>query len=210
MELKTLISGRSLSRAALILAITVVVVAFCLSPVFSGCTKEEVSTEATRQLVIPSTYEPEAVLPSFVGDVWYECVYEVGNDNQVCSQVQEFIEGVALEKGLMKGYVRAYDDYTLRSGEEIGVHHPVLEIYILKYETSDAAEEAFNIFSDWIDLKDSVFNGVKVKWQKHAREPAVYMLQSNNFVIYMYGNIEACRDAVSRIIELYSVPISKD
>ena len=210
MELKTLVAERSPSRKTLIPAITAVIMAVCLTSVFSGCVKEEVPTEATRQLVIPSELEPEAVLPSFGGEIWYECVYEVGNDTNECHDVEFFASLDQLEKGFIKGYVRAYETYTLKSSEEIGIAHPLLMIFVLKYETSEAAEEAFNLFSDWTDLKDTVIDGVKVKWKHDPGEPMVYMLQSNNFIIRIDVSVEPCKDALSRIIELYSVPISKD
>jgi len=211
MELKTLISEQSLSWKSLILAVTAVIVAFCLASVFSGCVKEEVPTEATRQLVIPSEYEPEAVLSSFGGNEYNECVYEAENEAKTCPGVHSFIEGVALEKDFVKGYIRGYWIYALKSGEEIGVHNDVLRIIVLKYKTSESAEEAFTAFAE-PDLKDLIFDGVKIKGveSEQGYPGPTYMLQSNKFVIFLDGNLEACRDAISRIIELHSVPISKD
>ena len=210
MKLKTLFSERLLSWKALILAITAVVIAVCLAIVFSGCTKEEVSTEATRQLVIPSEYEPEAVLPTFGGNEFQECVFEAEEETENCRIIQRFIEAEALEEDFIKGYARGYWIYTLKSGEEIGVSYTLLEILVLKYKSPESAEEAFKLHTEFMEFEDLVLDGVKMKWRKHAREPIVYMLQSKCFIIYISGHTEASRDAISTIIELYSVPKDND
>jgi len=208
MELKTFVSELSLSRKALILAIIAVIVAVCLASVFSGCVKEEeIPMEETRQLVIPPELEPEAVLPGFGGEIFYECNYEVGNGNNKCDDVQFFAELHELENGFIKGYVRTYSTYVPRSGKEIGIAYPLLRILVMKYQTPETAVEAFNLYTERIDLKYLVIEGVKIRWDKHTHEPIVYILQSNNFIIYIDGSDEPCTDAVSRIIELYSVPI---
>ena len=216
MELKTLILERLLSREALILAATVVVVSVCLSPVFSGCAKEKMPVEATRQLVIPAELEPEAVLPSFDGKIWYECTYEIGEetteDYETCGKyIKGFLEMSEgkLENGFIKGYMREYGEYKLRGGGEIGIGtHPLLLIRILKYDTLEAAKKAFNVFEEADDL---IIDGVKIEAvEERGAEEAFYMLQSNNFIIYVDGYTENARDVVNRIIELYSVPISKD
>jgi hypothetical protein len=205
MELKPLASRRPTSREALILAITAVIITACLATMFSGCVKkEEVPMEATRQLVIPPEYEPEAVLPGFGGEIFYECVYEVGKETgkdvetktMVCiHDIQDIVEG-RLEEDFIKGYVRAYSIYTLKSGDEAGIAYPLLRMFVLKYKTSESAEEAFILDTEFMELK----------WEHNPKEPIVYMLQSNNFIIYTDGSVEPCTDIVSRIIELYSVP----
>jgi hypothetical protein len=216
MQLKILTSTRATSVGkVLILTITVVITAACLATMFSGCVKEEeIPMEATRQLAIPSEYEPEAVLPGFGGEIFYECVYGVGKEigkeaetrTRICiNELQDFIEG-RLEKDFIEGYVRTYSIYNLKSGEEIGIAYPLLRIFVLKYKSPQAAEQAFSLDTEFMELKDLVLDGVKVKWRKYAHEPIVYMLQSNNFIIYIDGSVEPCKDAVSRIIELYSVP----
>jgi|GEM_PF-4553477 len=213
MELKTLVSEHSLSRKSLILAVTVIA-AVCLATMFSGCAKEEVPVEATRQLVIPPAYEPETVLPSFGGEIFNECVYEAGKEigkdietkTMVCiSGLQDIVEG-RLERGFTKGYERSYSIYTLKSGEEIGIAYPLLRILVLKYENPQAAEEAFILDTEFMELEDSIIEGVIVKWKHNPKEPIVYMLQSNNFIIYVDGSVEPCTDIVSRIIGLYSIP----
>jgi hypothetical protein len=215
MALKTVISRRHTSRKTLILAITAVTTAICLAVVFSGCAKkEEIPVEETRQLVIPPEYEPEAVLPSFSGEIFNECVYEVGKEigenvetkTIVCTNyIRDIVEG-RLENDFIKGYVRAYSLYTLKSGDEVGIAYPLLQIFVLKYKTSESAKEAFILDTEFMKLKDLVLDGVKVKWEHNPKEPIVYMLQSNNFIIYVDGSPEPCTDIVSRIIGLYSIP----
>jgi len=190
-----------------------------MASVFSGCVKEEeIPMEATRQLVIPPELEPEAALPGFDGEIFYECGYEggreLGNDvetkTKVCvNYIREFVNG-RLGKDFIKGYLRTYSIYTLKSGEEIGIAYPLLRIFVLKYKNAQATEQAFSLDTEFMELKDLVLDGVKVKWHNNTNEPIVYMLQSNNFIVYIDGSDEPCTDAVSRIIELYSVPISKD
>ena len=197
---------------ALVLTVMSVIMAVCLAPVFLGCAKEKMPVEATRQLVIPPEYEPETVLPHFGGNQCDECVFVAGGETENCRIIQRFIEAEALEEDFIKGYAREYSIYTLKSGEEIGVYHPLLLMLILKYETTKAAGEAFTAFSEIGDLEDLIFDGVEIKGieSEHDYLVPTYMLQSNKFVIYLDGDLEACRDAISRIIELYSVPISKD
>jgi len=205
MALKTLVLWRSLSKKALILATTTIIMAVCLSVMFSGCTnEEEIPMEALRQLEIPSELEPEAVLPFGEKD-YYECVYDTNDKTTICGDIQRFIEGEPLERDIVKGYARIYSTYTLKNGEEIGIAYPLLKIIVLKYETFEAAEEAFNVFSEANDL---IIDGVKIKGAEGNEHPkeAVYILQSNNFIIHILGHIEAGRDALSRIIKLYSVP----
>jgi hypothetical protein len=209
MELKTSVLNRITSTKKLLSsAIIVITIATLIVSVFSGCTKkEETPMPETRQLVIPSELEPEAVLPAFGGEIFYECGYEIGSGNNKCDDVQFFAELHELENGFIKGYVRTYSTYILKSGQEIGIAYPFIRILVMKYQTPATATEAFNLYTERIDLKYSVIEGVKIKWDKHAHEPIVYMLQSNNFIIYIDGSDEPCTDAVSRIIELYSVPI---
>ena len=195
---------------ALILAVTAVIMAICLATLLSGCVKEEIPVEATMQLLIPPELEPVSVIPDFGGEKFYECDYEVGKDTNRCGRVEFFAELDELENGFIKGCERSYSTYILKSGEEIYVAYPLISILVLKYQTTAAAEEAFNLYTERIDLKDLIIEGVKVKWEHNPKEPIVYMLQSNNFIIYIDGSVEPCTDAVSRIIELYSVPISKD
>jgi hypothetical protein len=211
MESETLISRRPNFKKALILAITAVITTFCLVVVFLGCTKEEVPVEATRQLVIPPECEPETVLTNFGGSEYDECVYDVENEAKICPGVHSFVEGVALEKDLAKGYIRGYWIYILKSDEVIGEHHDVLRVIVLKYKTQESAEEALEAFAE-PDLRDLIFNGVKIKGveSEQGYPGPIYMLQSNEFVIYMDGNLEACRDAISAIIELYSVQVTKE
>jgi len=200
------------SRRFLIISIVSITIAILLTSVFSECTKkEEIPLEATRQLVIPSELEPEAVLPVFGGEYYGECVYEVEDSSAyTCDIVKFFAELHELENGFIKGYLRSYGEYTLKNGEKIGIAHPLMQIIILKYRTPQSAYEACNLYSERIGLEDQIFDGVKIKWKKHAHEPATFILGSNNVVIYIDGSLETGRDAISRIIELYSVPLNKD
>ncbi len=203
MGLKTFISEHMTSNKTLTVTITAVIVTLCVATLFSACTPPQ----ETRQLIIPSELEPEAVLPDFGGDQYNECVYESGEDSDTCRVIQYFIEADELGKGFVKGYARGYWEYALKNGDSIGIVHTLLDIYVLKYETLQGAETAFNLFSERIDMTDIIFDGVKIKGD--PRE-ATYMLQSNNFVIFLIGWNEACRDALGRIIELYSVPITSN
>ena len=208
MKLKIRILSRITSANKFLIIVMTMLIVATMGSAISGCTPPQ----ETRQLIIISELEPEAVLPFFGGDQYDECVYEVGKDTDICRVIQHLIEVDELGRDFVKGYSRGYWIYTLKSGKDIGVVHTLLDIDVLKYETLQAAEEAFGLFSERIDLKDLVFNKVKIKGAEGKDHPkgATYMLQSNNFVIYLSGDIEAGRDAVSRIIELYSVPLNKD
>jgi hypothetical protein len=191
--------------------ITVATSILVVVSIFSGCSnKEEPPMPETRQLVIPPEYEPEDVLAGFGGDIWFECVYEVGSNTDKCPDVKFFAELHELENGFLKGYFRKYSTYMLKDGRELGIAYPLLTILVLKYQTPGAAVESFNLYTERIDLKNIIIEGVKVKWKHNPKEPMVYMLQSNSFIMRIDGSVQPCEDALSRIIERYSVPISKD
>ncbi len=209
MELKTSVIKRIASTkkilASAIIATIAIITATFIASLLSGCTPPQ----ETRQLIIPSELDPEAVLPDFGGEVFYECDYEVGN-NSKCDDVQFFAELHELENGFINGYIRTYSTYILKNGQEIGIAYPFIRILVMKYQSPAMATEAFNLYTELIDLKYLVIEGAKIKWDKHAHEPIVYMLQSNNFIVYIDGSDEPCTDAISRIIDLYSVPMSKN
>lgn len=217
MEIITTISSRlTSSRKLLTSAIIMMTAVTLIATVFSGCTKkEETSMPETKQLVIPSELEPGEVLPIFGGqNNYFECVYEVGKESQdkekTCvNYIRGFVEG-ELEKDFIAGYLRSYAGYTLKGGKQIGVAHPLLEIYILKYQTPQTAEEIFNIFAEQTNLENLIFEGVRTKWRNYAHEPAVYILQSNNYIIFLDGWDEPCKDALNKIIELYAIPITSN
>jgi hypothetical protein len=50
----------------------------------------------------------------------------------------------------------------------------------------------------------------KIKWYvpKEMPKKSTYMMQSNNFIIYIESYHEPAKDAATRIIELYAVPIN--
>lgn len=101
--------------------------------------------------------------------------------------------------------MRSYAGYRFGNGEEIGVSHPLLQIFLLKYVTSETAIQAFKRFDKANDL---IVDGIKIKGVEKEDHPgsATYVLYSNNFIIWVNGNIEAAKDSLSRILELYSVP----
>jgi hypothetical protein len=106
--------------------------------------------------------------------------------------------------------LRTYSTYTLGSGEEIGVAYPLLRIVVLKYNAQESAEEAYNNFSEILHLEDLIFSGVKIRGIETENDypGPTYMLHSNEFIIFVDGNLQVCRDAASRIIDLYSINIS--
>ncbi|MBN2463424.1 MAG: hypothetical protein JXB43_07475 [Dehalococcoidia bacterium] len=212
MELKTLISGHFLSRKAFILAITTVTMVFCVGATLSGCTKEEAPVEVTRQLVIPSELEPEAVLPDFGGKDYGECTYDTNDETKICRPLESWRKDERMGKDLEKGYRREYSWYILPDGSEIGPGHPLLIIIVLKYETISAAVQAFTDFAEYQGWEDVIFNGVKMKRYvpREMPEKMTYMMQSNNFIIYIESSDELAKDAATSIIELYSVPISNE
>jgi hypothetical protein len=216
MEIIITISSRlTSSRKLLTSAIIMMTAGILIATVFSGCTKkEETPMPETKQLVIPSELEPGEVLPIFGGqNNYFECVYEVGTESQdkekTCvNYIRGFVEG-ELEKDFIAGYLRSYAGYTLKSGKQIGVAQPLLEIYILKYGTPEVTSQAFKRFDEADDL---IIGDVKIKGVEKKDHPgsATYMLYSNNIIIWVSGNIEAGRDAVSKISELYAVPITSN
>jgi hypothetical protein len=205
MELMTTVSSRITCANKICTILMTMLIVTTIGFAIPGCTPPQ----ETRQLIIPSELEPEAVLPDFDGEIFYDCDYEVGNNNK-CDDVQFFAELDELENGFIKGYIRTYSTYILKNGQEIGIAYPFIRILVMKYQSPATATEAFNLYTELIDLKYLVIEGAKIKWHKHAHEPIVYMLQSNNFIVYIDGSDEPCIDAISRIIDLYSVPISKN
>jgi hypothetical protein len=184
---------------------TVITIVVMTAVLFWGCTPPI----ETRQMVIPSELEPEAVLPDLGGQYYQECVYEVGKDTDTCQVIQHLIEADELGNGFVDGYSRGYWTYILKNGKEIGVFHTLLDIDVLKYESPSAAQQAISLFSERTSLKDVIFEGVNMKWKRDSRDSAVYMVRSDDFLILVLGWNEPCKDALSRIVQLYSVPINK-
>jgi hypothetical protein len=209
MDLKSLQSKLTLpSRKGgiLFLPIILIIISAFVFPISSGCTPPQ----ETRQLVIQSELEPEAVLPDFGGRNYSELTYEAGDKDGHYNEIASFIDTPELGNDFVKAYGRYYSLYVFNNGKQIGIYFDVLRVIVFKYETKQGAEEAFNLFSEIFGLEELTLDGLKIKWKQHHDEPAVYMLQSNNFVIYIDGYPKAGRDAVSAIIELYAVPLNKD
>jgi hypothetical protein len=204
--LKTFVSEHMTSNKTLTVAITAVIITLCMATLFSACTPPQ----ETRQLVIPSEMEPEAVLPDFGGRNYSELTYEAGDKDGHYNEIASFIDTPELGNDFVKAYGRYYSLYVFNNGKQIGIYFDVLRVIVFKYETKQAAEEAFNLFSEIFGLEELTLDGLKIKWKQHHDEPAVYMLQSNNFVIYIDGYPKAGRDAASAIIGFYSVPIKNN
>ncbi len=196
---------------AIFVPIILILISTSLFPSFIGCTeKEQPPQEETKQLVIPPDLEPEAVFPDFGEKKYSECAYDINDKAKKCGYLESWIKDVRMGKDLEKGYFRAYGWYILRDGKEIGPGFPLLIIIVFKYRTTLAAEQAFTAFAAYWEYEDLVVDGVKVKWMvpREMQEKSIYMLQSNNFIIHIDSSHEPAKDAVTRIIELYSVPIN--
>jgi hypothetical protein len=205
-------------RKSLTVSIIVITTTTLIASTFSGCAKKEEPTvpnkqppmPETRQLVIPSELEPEAVLPDFSEKQYIECAYDVNDDTKACSENEIWFEDELMGKDLEKGYFREYSWYILPDGKEIGPGFPLLIITVYKYQTTLAAKQAFTAFTEYIGYEDTVLDGVKIKWYvpKEMPKKSTYMMQSNNFIIYIESSHEVAKDAATRIIEPYSVPIN--
>ena len=200
----------------------IVVVLLLVTSVLPGCNKEP-PVEA-EELVIPSSLEPEEVLVEaanagpliqplpYFQEGWtakYMAPYAMPPG----ATGEQFLEGYYLETSEFL--------YIKRDGKQAGdeLYKLVLHIAVLKYEDTESAERSFVNISETEELQDSTYGGIDLKsgscslpswweefeyWDGGPTMPG-YLIQSDCFVIYLYGRDDVTKDMLDRIIVAFGV-----
>jgi len=199
----------------------IVVVLLMVTSVLPGCNNELPPVEADK-LVIPSSLSP------------YEVFNETANAGPQIKTwpffqgkwSAEYMDPYAMPQGateeqFIEGYGAGIPQslYTKRDGKRVGygLFKLVLFISVLKYEDTESAERSFTNISETQELRDSTYGGITLKsairslpWWEDTKmwdESAVpyYLIQSNCFVIYLYGREDVANDILDRIIVAFGV-----
>lgn len=184
---------------------------------------EKVGSNSDNQVkvVIPSDLDPAEVMTRFVpyippwgdkiagGDPFWKGYFEISRPDE------GFVEGFSTS-----WHGEAY--WTKMDGAKIrGPDDPyglVLLIYMLKYTGLESAQKDYERISNMQEFRDYSVDGFELKtkilmplpiktelsWMKIDPDQCQqYLLQSNSFIIYMFGVREAAEDAVIRFVDQY-------
>jgi len=203
------------------LLLGIVVVLLIAASVLPGCNNELPPVEADK-LVIPSSMSP------------YEVFNETANAGPRI-QTLPFFQGKwsakyidpyampqgATEEQFIEGYGAGIPQFMFikRGGKRVGygLFKLVLFISVLKYEDTESASRSFINISETQELQDLTYGGITLKsairslpWWEDTKmwdESAVpyYLIQSNCFIIYLYGREDAANDMLDRIIVAFGV-----
>jgi len=131
----------------------------------------------------------------------------------------ELMPNNASEEGFINGVRGDWPAcfYTMRGGEAADPTsgQMVLSLTVLKYENTEFAEKSFIDISTADELRDSIYKGIALKIGFHSLAPweeiwgvtvvPCYLIQSDCFVIYIYGREDAANDMLDRIIVAFGV-----
>jgi len=189
----------------------IVVVLLLVTSVLPGCNEEQ-------QLVIPSSLEPFQILwevcnttpplelfPGLVGE-W--------SREDMNPELTELIPNNASEEGFINGVFGIWPErfYTMRGGQVVlgKDGQIVISLIVLKYENAEFAEKSFVNISTADGLRDSIYEGIALGIGFHSLAPweAIWrvtkvpccLIQSDCFVIYIYGREDVLNDMLDRII----------
>jgi len=197
--------------------------------VLPGCNKEP-PVEAD-ELVIPSSMSPYEVFNetanagppvrtyTYFAGTWTAEDMEPYATPQGASE-EQFIEGFSaiLPESL----------YIKRNEERVGdrLDKTVSCIAVLKYEDTKSAERSFVNISETQKLQDSTYGGIALKNGTYTLAPLweelgaydywdnstmpCYLIQSNCFVIYLYGRDDVANHMLDRIIVAFGVESSSN
>jgi len=199
------------------------VVALTMASVLFGCNEELPPVEAD-ELVISSSMSPYEVFneTANAGPQIKSWPFMLGKWTVEDMDPYAMPQGASEEK-FIEGFGGAIPElyYTKRDEKKAG-YGPfklVLDISILKYEDTESAERSFINISEAQELQDSTYGGIilkngsytlpswweemKVEWSESTMP--CYLIQSNCFIIYLYGRDDVAKDMLDRIIVAFGV-----
>jgi len=199
------------------------VVALTMASVLFGCNEELPPVEAD-ELVISSSMSPYEVFneTANAGPQIKSWPFMLGKWTVEDMDPYVMPQGASEEK-FIEGFGGAIPElyYIKRDGKKAG-YGPfklVLDISILKYEDTESAERSFINISEAQELQDSTYGGIilkngsytlpswweemKVEWSESTMP--CYLIQSNCFIIYLYGRDDVAKDMLDRIIVAFGV-----
>jgi len=195
-----------------------VVVALTMTSVLFGCNEGQ-----PTELVIPSSMSPREVLIEIAnaGPLIQILLYFAGGwtAEDICPP--DIPEG-ACEEQFDEGFDAALLEslYIKRDGKPAGFRDFKLVSYIaiLKYEDTESAERSFVNISETQEFQNLTYEGITLKNGTHTLDPwweqydywdestmPCYLIQSNCFVIYLYGRDDVTKDMLDRIIVAFGV-----
>jgi hypothetical protein len=198
----------------------IVVVLLLVTSVLPGCNNEP-PVEAD-ELVIPSSLTPDRVFIEIANagpqiNTW---PFFQGKWSAKYIEPYAMPQG-ATEEQFIEGYGAGIPEflYIKRGGKRAGygLFKLVLCISVLKYEDTESAERSFTNISETQELRDSTYGGITLKsairslpWWEDTKmwdESTVpyYLIQSNCFIIYLYGREDVAKDILDRIIVAFGV-----
>lgn len=184
----------------------------------AGSQPEQTRPEPIKQVIIPSSLDPDDVMAQFV-----PYIPPVGGKLTKDDPFWKQRFGIeSLNEGLVQAfttlwYGSAY--YLTKDGEKLGgdPHSYALDLSVLKYKSHEFAQKDYLRISTKQDFKDVIFEDIKLKNKVElppVLDPGInsetqnvqqYLLCSNNFIIYAFGLKEAAEDAIIRVIDRYGV-----
>lgn len=186
---------------------------------------DETKPKLVDQIMIPPSTNSKEVIKNVIGLPHYTEWEEWKSREQVSSSWKEFWGknfGIPFPGKQVIGYALApwQWKYQKRDGTmllDISEATPfVLYLYVFKYEKPKFAKEDYDKINQ--NFKTRILEGIKLKSkpgiapifeefysQINPEEYQQYLLNSNNFVIYVFGLKEAVKDITIRLIEHYEM-----
>ena len=198
----------------------IVVVLLMVTSVLPGCNEGQ-----PTELVIPSSLEPKEVLIEIAnaGPLIQILLYFAGGWTVEDIHLNLYdMPGGALEEQFNEGFEASILEslYIKRDGKQAGFRDKLVShIAILKYEDTESAERSFVNISQTQEFQNLTYDGITLKNGTHALDPwwweeydywdepnqPCYLIQSNCFVIYIYGREDVAKDILDRIIVAFGV-----
>lgn len=150
----------------------------------------------------PSSLEPSQVVPAFNADGYDgECSFTATERTTgICFIGRQYTER-QLGKGFVKGYIRDYAIYNLKTGQGVGVYHPALRLLILKYQSPAIAQQSY--VSPTASSSSVTIDSIDVQ-QSSVDKIFYYSVRSNEFIVIVESLSDAAaRDTIDRIISAY-------
>lgn len=205
----------------------IVVVLLLVTSVLPGCNKELPPVEAD-ELVIPSFLSSYEVFNETANAGPFIYTYPFSQGGWTAEDMDPYaMPQGATEEQFIEGYCAGIPEflYIKRDGKQAGYAESKLVLYIaiLKYEDMESAERSFVNISETQGLQNSTYEGIALKngtyslpfWWEDTKmwdESAVpyYLIQSNCFIIYLYGREDIAKDILDRIIAVFGVKSSSN